>query len=349
MGKLITIVVPVYNVENYIERCVNSLVNQTFSDFDIVLVDDGSKDKSGDLCDMFEKQYNNITVIHKENGGLASARNAGLEACTGEYVMFIDSDDWIETNALESLVDTIKRYKRPDVIKYGYKKICNGEILFECVPELSEKLYSQKEILEEIVPMTIGKKDVLNGKDTFIPMAWSSLYRTNIIKDNEIQFVSEREILNEDYLFALQVALVIKSLYVLKKTIYYYDLREGSYSNRYRQSVYERKLKLKEAYENVLYHKNVLDKYQMEMSRFWIYSIYCCIANECAVDSGLEAKIVIKNIGRYLKDKEVVRALKNVDLSGVSARTRIICFLMKIKAAGLIHTLYNTAKRRQKR
>ena len=83
MGKLITIIVPVYNVENYIERCVNSLVNQTFSDFDIVLVDDGSKDKSGDLCDTFEKQYNNITVIHKENGGLASARNAGLEACTG--------------------------------------------------------------------------------------------------------------------------------------------------------------------------------------------------------------------------------------------------------------------------
>lgn len=349
MGRLITVIVPVYNVENFIERCVNSLVNQTFSDFDIVLVDDGSKDKSGSMCDEFGKCYNNITVVHKENGGLASARNAGLEVCTGEYVMFIDSDDWIETTALESLVATIEKHNNPDVIKYGYKKICNGELLFECVPELSEKLYSQKEIFEEIVPMTIGKKDVLNGKDTFIPMAWASLYKTQIIKDNGIRFVSEREILNEDYLFALQIALVSKSLYVLRKTLYYYDLREGSYSNRYRQSVYERKLKLRAAYEKVLAQNNVLDEYKMEMSRFWIYSIYCCIANECASDSGLDAKVVIKNISRYLGDKEMIRSLKAVDLSGSSARTRIICLLMRMKAARLIYTLYNFVKRRQKR
>ncbi|WP_079525396.1 glycosyltransferase family 2 protein [Solibacillus isronensis] len=104
----ISIIVPVYKVEKYIDRCINSLINQTYSNIEIILVDDGSPDKSGEICDTYAKKYSNIKVIHKENGGQSSARNIGLRAATGDYVGFVDSDDWILPDMYESLYGNLK-------------------------------------------------------------------------------------------------------------------------------------------------------------------------------------------------------------------------------------------------
>ena len=93
MNKVVSVVVPIYNVENYLDKCVNSIVNQTYGELEIILVDDGSKDNSSKICDEWKEKDSRIKVIHKENGGLSSARNAGLEVATGEYIMFEDSDD----------------------------------------------------------------------------------------------------------------------------------------------------------------------------------------------------------------------------------------------------------------
>ena len=101
----ISIIVPVYKVEKYLDRCVESLVRQTFDDIEIILVDDGSPDKSGKMCDEWEKKDERIRVIHKKNGGLSEARNYGIEAARGDYVAFIDSDDWIDDDMMEILSD----------------------------------------------------------------------------------------------------------------------------------------------------------------------------------------------------------------------------------------------------
>lgn len=96
MNKLVSIIVPVYNVEKYLKRCMTSILEQTYSNLEILLIDDGSPDNSGNLCDEIQSTDERIKVYHKANGGLSSARNYGLERCTGEYIFFIDSDDWIE-------------------------------------------------------------------------------------------------------------------------------------------------------------------------------------------------------------------------------------------------------------
>ena len=104
---MISIIIPVYNVEKFLKRCLDSVINQTFTDIEIILVDDGSKDSSGKICDKFKSKDNRIKVIHKENGGMSSARNAGLKICEGDYIFFIDSDDWLaDENVIQDFYET---------------------------------------------------------------------------------------------------------------------------------------------------------------------------------------------------------------------------------------------------
>ena len=110
MNELISVVVPVYNVENYLEKCVSSITNQTYKNLEIILVNDGSKDNSGAICDDLAKNDSRIKVIHKENGGLSDARNTGINVATGEYIGFVDSDDWIERDMYEQLYKRERSY-----------------------------------------------------------------------------------------------------------------------------------------------------------------------------------------------------------------------------------------------
>ena len=116
----ISVIVPVYNVEKYLSRCVDSILNQTFTDFECILVDDGSPDNCGKICDEYAKKDKRVKVIHKQNGGLSDARNTGLDIAGGEYIYFLDSDDYVEYNLLEKLNDTIC-VCNAEMIVFGYK------------------------------------------------------------------------------------------------------------------------------------------------------------------------------------------------------------------------------------
>lgn len=123
MGEIfITIVVPVYKVEQYLKKCVDSIINQSYRHLEILLVDDGSPDNSGEICDEYARKDKRVRVIHKKNGGLSDARNTALEIATGDYVMFVDSDDWIDANACEKLAEIISE-KNADIVVFGYYKI----------------------------------------------------------------------------------------------------------------------------------------------------------------------------------------------------------------------------------
>lgn len=132
-----TIIVPVYKVEKYLRRCLDSLVNQTYKNLEIILVDDGSPDNSGAICDEYVQKDSRISVIHKENGGLSSARNAGLEICNGVYVLFVDSDDWVENNYVEAMLE----YKTENnVVCCGYNAVYAGEVVKHCIVGIKNTL-----------------------------------------------------------------------------------------------------------------------------------------------------------------------------------------------------------------
>lgn len=142
---LISVIVPVYNVEKYIERCVNSLVNQTYKNIEIILVDDGSKDSSGQLCDQLSEKYSIIKVVHKKNGGLSSARNAGILRATGDFITFLDSDDWLELDTYQYCLDLMEKYKS-DCIEFDTIMVKNEDPISQ--REEMIRCYDGKEILQ---------------------------------------------------------------------------------------------------------------------------------------------------------------------------------------------------------
>lgn len=177
MNPEISIIVPVYNVEEYLSRCIDSILSQTFSDFELILVDDGSTDGSGKICDEYVKQDERVVVIHKENGGQSSARNSGLKKLNGKYISFIDSDDWISSDYLEYLYSLIKKYKA-DVVSADYVITYENCVSFSS--QANEKVITgTSEILQFYL-----KQDKMHGKNDFA--VWGKLYKKEFF--NEINF-----------------------------------------------------------------------------------------------------------------------------------------------------------------
>lgn len=147
---MISIIIPIYNTEKYLTHTVRSAVEQTYRELEVILVDDGSTDKSGALCNGFAKADGRVRVVHKKNGGLSSARNAGLDICRGEWVMFVDGDDFISEHALEALSNLTDKYPDADFIQYKYAELKPGEPLIENTDSAAEVCIYTKKMFERL-------------------------------------------------------------------------------------------------------------------------------------------------------------------------------------------------------
>lgn len=169
---MISIIVPVYKVEKYIKRCVNSILAQTYKDIEIILVDDGSPDNCPEICDEFVEKYNNIHVIHKQNGGLSSARNAGIDCASGEFITFVDSDDWIEADIYEYAIELQQKYNA-DIVEYGFRYVYDEKEVIEHDSTSSiDFVFEGKEMLSRMYQNNIGGS----------VLAWNKIYRKNLFE-----------------------------------------------------------------------------------------------------------------------------------------------------------------------
>lgn len=210
--QLISIIVPIYNVEKYLDECVNSIVAQSYKNLEIILVNDGSPDNSPRICDEWASKDPRIKVIHKVNGGLSDARNAGIDACTGEYVMFVDSDDYIVPNMAERLLDTLLIHKC-DIVCGGYQRTYNGENIQSVSPT--------KEVTF-VVDGISQLKRMLNSEINC--SVWGNLYTRKIIANH--RFIKGRY--NEDVIFLFQIYPYCKKVVNIKEFLYYYRVNENS-------------------------------------------------------------------------------------------------------------------------
>ena len=193
MAPKISVIVPVYNVEKYLERCVDSILSQTFQDLEIILVDDGSPDACPEMCEDYAKRDGRIKVVHKENAGLGMARNTGLDAAGGEFVIFLDSDDWMDPCQCECLFNDISRTDC-DFALCGYKDVSDEEIL------------RVHQICKKRVAVESGELLRLYLTDKVNMSVWHGIYRRSFIEENNFRFLSEREIVSEDVTFSIRMA-----------------------------------------------------------------------------------------------------------------------------------------------
>lgn len=210
--ELISIIVPIYNAESYIDECVNSLINQTYYNLQIILVNDGSTDKSGEICDKFAKTDSRIVVVHQKNSGVSAARNAGISISSGEYVGFVDSDDTLPQYSIATLVNEIQTHDVDAVFGNFNLQFENG--LLERKGRLEEKNYLCKDLLPSMID-----DGTLSG--ITLGSVWGALYKTNIIKRKCLRFCENIKI-NEDGIFNFQYCMASESIRYIQKPIYNY-------------------------------------------------------------------------------------------------------------------------------
>lgn len=213
MMDLISIIVPVYNVSSYLEKCLDSIVNQSYSNLEIILVDDGATDNSGIICDTYSVKDKRIKVIHKENGGLSSARNAGIDIARGKYFAFIDSDDWIEFDFIELL--------------YNSMKLDNADIS-QCsfIQERGEHLSDINRVEEVKLITGVDAIENLYNKHTYIDtvVSWNKLYNRKLF--DEIRY--PEGMINEDEAIIHEILYGVNKVAINESTLYHYTIRDNS-------------------------------------------------------------------------------------------------------------------------
>lgn len=220
---LLSVVVPVYNVEPYLDRCVNSILNQMYKNLEVILVDDGSTDKSGLICDEYAKNDERVIVIHKQNGGLVSARKAGSAIATGSYITAVDSDDWIESNMFEEMMEAAVK-SGADVVSSGMIKDYGNHCVLgqDLIPS---GFYDGANYRENVLDKLINLEDFFERRLDFY--IWGRLYK----KDLYIEFqnkVSNSIKIGEDVAVVFPLLYKAKSLFILPKSYYHYCVRTDS-------------------------------------------------------------------------------------------------------------------------
>ena len=277
-GHLISIIVPIYNVSKYLDRCMESLLKQTYTNIEIIMVDDGSPDDCGNKCDCFAKKDDRIKVIHKKNAGLGMARNSGLDIAKGKYVAFIDSDDYVDIAMMEKLYHRLQESEADTSFCRYYNVSAKGENV------LAEETY-KKDIYqgEEIKDLLLGMIGSLPDKpgDVEIGMSvWKGLYSLELINEYNIRFPSEREYISEDIIFHIDYLQQAHKVVIEDSANYYYCDNGGSLTKSYKASRFamEKILFEKEKVElNKIFHSK---EYEQRLYKSFLGRIRRCISQE---------------------------------------------------------------------
>lgn len=260
----VSIIVPIYNVEKYLDRCIQSLVNQTLNDIEIILVDDGSPDNCPSMCDEYAQKDNRIKVIHKQNAGLGYARNSGLEIATGKYVAFVDSDDYVDTTMYESLYKGTELIN-PDAIFCGFKTEVAKGVWHESREVEQDQLWEGNDVKEFMYNMIASGKGVKQER-LYQMSVWHAIYKREIITNNKLVFPSERDVVSEDIPFQVDFLKNANKVLYLNAHFYYYCLNETSLSFTFKKEKFYGYNKLREC----LLSKINVTEYRQRVNRLYI-------------------------------------------------------------------------------
>lgn len=284
MKPEVSIIVPVYNAADYLQRCVDSILHQEYQNFELILVNDGSTDRSGEICDCYAKQDNRVRVIHKENSGVSAARNQAISLARGTYLQFLDSDDWITPDSTKLLVRAATTSQSDLVIADFYRVV--GERL------------SQKGDIDEEGVMTreeYAAHMMGNPADYYYGVLWNKLYKKDIIENYHIR-MDETIHWCEDFMFNLEYIFRARRFYALPAPIYYYVKRKGSLVNqnfRISQTI-QMKLSVFEYYNQ--FYKNIYDEKDYEKNRLQVYRFLIDSAGDGIVAPPIMPKV--KKLGQ---------------------------------------------------
>ena len=271
MRPMVSIIVPVYNAEQYLRRCVDSILNQEYTDFELFLVNDGSTDSSGNICEEYGNKDTRVIVIQKENTGVSDSRNRALDRARGKYLQFLDSDDWITPDATRLFVRAAEEYGCDMVISDFYRVV--GERLSPKGDIEEEGVLTREEFAAHMME---------NPADFYYGVLWNKLYRRDIVEEHNLRMDTD---INwcEDFMFNLEYIRYAKVFYALHAPIYYYVKRKGSLASQgiNISKTVKMKLNVFEYYNN--FYKHVLEEEDYEKNRLQVYRFFIDAAGDGTV------------------------------------------------------------------
>lgn len=330
----VSIVVTIFNIEKYLNRCIKSLINQTYNNIQLILVDDGSYDGSSIICDDWAKKDGRIEVIHKKNGGLSDARNCGLKHAKGSFVCFVDGDDYVEKKMIETSYNSAIQNNADMVIFSNYVVYSNKQ---KSVQHLHAKknIYSESEIMSSLFDECIGSlpNDKTDYDIGFSP--WGRLYKKSNLLDNNVNFKSERVLIYEDLMFLLDSISFFKKVVVLDEPLYNYcfnkeSLTRKSDSNRFNKIKYQyRYLKSHSPYHREIFgKKSSYLRFKRTMIGYVRNAITRTIRND---------KHAYQNVKKISNDDLCQELLKNYPIQKLPKKQFIFSFFLKHKMALAIY------------
>ena len=330
--ELITVIVPVYNVEKYINECVDSLISQTYKNLEIILVNDGSNDKSGAICDDYAERDKRIKVIHKQNEGLGFARNTGLRVAQGRFVTFMDSDDKAEKDLIEKLEKGICGTDGDTCIG-GFKRITeDGAVCYEEIYD--EAIFKGEDVYNKLFARMLGSAP--DAHDAVRMSVWNVLYSMDVIQKYNIEFPSERTFISEDIIWDSEYYKHAKCAVVINSTAYNYRVTPGSLTQKYKPDMLDKICTL----YNEMVKRLTGDKLKIiRLQRQFFVNLKVCIKQEnpkLSKKTNAEVRRTIKTI----VDNETVHRVAVEYEKVIKQKTqKMFVWLIKNKCTLLIYAL----------
>lgn len=332
---LYSIIIPVYNVEKYLHRCLDSVINQTYTKLEIILVNDGSKDNSGIICDKYAESDSRIRVIHQKNQGVSSARNAGLNIATGDYISFIDPDDYIELNMYEQLSLHLSEHA-VDIVRFGALR--NGDVL-NWLP--FEGFYEGEDFEKEILLPMIGSEKF--GGMFILGVLWMHVFKRDLIEKHNIRF-NKKLRRCEDRLFTISCMMFSSGELFLRDTLYHYIINDESLSNKYDSDRWEQENLYLENLKN-LYTKNknttFVELANGRQANDYILRVITSINQEYFSNNRNSFWTRYKNIKTIICSDTTKIALSEMESAKMGLKGTIMLFLIKKRFVFLLNS-FNT-------
>ncbi len=328
----VSIIVPVYNKEKYLNRCLDTLINQTLKDIEIILVDDGSTDNSGFICEEWAAEDARIKVVHKKNEGLGYARNTGMCHSTGEYIGFVDSDDYIELTMYEYMYDKAIEYGVDYVRGEVFKESPSGESISKIIQfPLKEGYYDKEAILKELICPIIGKGLKESSKNYVDGSVWRALFNHSIIVENNIKFVSERDLISEDIIFNLEYLSRVNYAYCMNVQLYHYICNADSLTQEWREDRFEKIVVFFRHQVDWLKRNNLYQKCDIRIQRYLLDNCKACIKRVLFSNHLRGYSLKKKYILKMLNNEELKKVLIDFPLYQLPLKYAVMGYFMKYK------------------
>lgn len=334
---LVSVVIPIYNVERYLDCCITSVVQQTYRNLEILLINDGSPDKCPAMCDAWAARDSRIRVIHKQNAGLGMARNTGIEHATGEYICFFDSDDYISPETIEKALALAQR-EQADVVIFGITNVdIEGNPISTLIPQTEKPVFTSPEVQQVLLPDMLDSGLASQKNKGLHFSSCGCLYAMQLIQKLNWRFVSERENISEDTFSLILLYRYIERAAILPEPFYHYRTNSSSLTRSYRVDRFE---KCKLFYRDTT--RLALDLGYDEVVQQRISGLFCSFIISVlkqSVFSDLPPRKQLAQIRRIIRDATVQSALRQLTQHYTSKPKTLLYALMRWKCSPLVWLL----------